>query len=123
MFKKVSLISAIIFFFVGGVNHFISPNFYEPLIPPYFTYISAINLLAGVAEILGALGLAIKKLRMSASYGLILLMIAFIPSHIYFIQIDSCVAEGLCVSEWIAWIRLLIIHPLIIGWLYRLRSL
>lgn len=123
MVRSFFLFAAIIFFFAGGVNHFISPQFYLPLIPPYFIYISTINWLAGIAEIIGAIGLSFKSLRKSASYGLILLMIAFVPSHIYFIQIGSCTAEGLCVPEWISWARLIIIHPLIIGWLYRLRDL
>jgi hypothetical protein len=44
------------------------------------------------------------------------MLISFIPAHIYFIQIGSCVEGGMCVSEWIGWARLLIIHPLLIWW-------
>ena len=46
------------------------------------------------------------------------MLIAFIPSHIWFIEIGSCVEGGLCVDEWISWLRLLIIHPVLIYWAY-----
>ncbi|MEM9918721.1 MAG: hypothetical protein AAF990_11530, partial [Bacteroidota bacterium] len=54
--------------------------------------------------------------RRWAAFGLIAMLIAFVPSHIHFIQIGSCVEGGLCTPPWVAWLRLLLIHPLLIWW-------
>lgn len=104
-----------LFFITAGANHFISPSFYLPLIPPYFPYPEAINLLSGVAEILLGILLLLPRFQKWAGYGIVLLMLAFIPAHVYFIQIGNCIEGGLCVAAWIGWVRLVVIHPLLIG--------
>lgn len=105
-----------IFYFLGGINHFVQPEFYLPLIPEYLPDKVSLNIIAGIAEILGAIGLIIPQTKKIAAWGIFTMLIAFIPSHIYFIQIGSCLEGGLCVSEWIGWIRLILIHPLLIWW-------
>lgn len=116
MIKKVGLYIMAIFYFVAGINHFINPANYFPLIPEYLGSVEVLNLLAGAAEVLGAIGLLIPATRKIAAWGIILLMIAFIPSHTYFIEIGSCIEGGLCVPEWAAWVRLILIHPLLMFW-------
>ena len=122
MWRKASLIIQSIFYFVAGANHFINPDFYLPLIPDYLPEKSIINVLAGVIEIVLALALLSEKYQRPAAISLIIMLIAFIPSHIYFIQIGSCISEGLCVSPTVAWLRLLLIHPLLIWWSYSVRN-
>lgn len=103
-----------LFFLFAGTYHFINPSFYLPLIPDYFPYKTAINFISGLLEIIaGALLLTNKYSRYGARL-IVILMILFIPSHIYFIQIGSCIEGGLCVPPWIAWVRLILIHPLLI---------
>lgn len=104
-----------IFFIIAGINHFIMPNFYLPLIPNYFPLPKVLNILAGVVEIVLGVGLFSQKTRRYSGIGIAVLMIAFIPSHWHFIQIGSCLSESLCVPAWIAWMRLLIIHPILIA--------
>ena len=104
------------FYLAAGVNHFIAPDFYLPLIPPFFSQPELINTLAGIAEILLGLGILYFPTRKRASLGVVILLVAFIPSHVYFIQIGSCVEGGLCVPELVGWLRLLIIHPVLIFW-------
>lgn len=122
MAKKGLLLVAILFYLIAGVNHFINPDFYLPLIPPYLLLIEEANLLSGTAEILGAIGLTLRQTRIWASYGIILMLICFIPSHLYFIQIGSCIDGSLCVREWIAWVRILLVQPLFIWWIYVIRN-
>ncbi|WP_340199512.1 hypothetical protein [Ascidiimonas sp. W6] len=100
----------------AGLYHFVNPQFYLPLIPDYLPYPNEINTLSGMVEILFALLLLSIKTRKIASLGIIILLVAFIPSHVYFIQTGSCAENSLCVSPWIAYIRLLLIHPLLIYW-------
>jgi len=114
--KKISVWLQSAFYVFAGVNHFINPDFYLDLIPPFLSNPSLINLLAGVFEIALGIGILAPKFRKMAVYGIMLMLIAFIPSHIYFIQIGSCIDGGLCVPEWIGWLRLIIIHPLLIYW-------
>lgn len=114
--KKLSLAALVLFYISAGINHFIHPEFYIPLIPPYFQYLNEINILSGIAEVSLGLLLIFPKTRKLAALGIVLMLIAFIPSHWYFIEIGSCVQGGLCVSETIGWLRLFIIHPLLIAW-------
>lgn len=118
--KKVKLALRwllIIFYFLAGVNHFIHPEFYLPLIPSYLPEPELINWISGVAEVLLAVGVIIPRTRKLSVILIILMLIAFIPSHIYFIQVGACMNEqSLCTPMWVAWVRLIVIHPLFILW-------
>lgn len=108
-----------IFFVFAGVNHFVSPDFYYPLIPDYLPFPSFINIASGILEIVFGLGLFFPPFRKISALGILGLLVLFIPSHIYFIQIGSCIMDGLCTPPWIGWLRLLLIHPILIYWAYR----
>lgn len=115
--KKTVLKHLLSFFFVfAGSNHFINPDFYFPLIPDYLPFPSFINYFSGIIEIILGIGLGFRSFQRNAAWGIVILLILFIPSHVYFIQIGSCVQDGLCVPEWVAWFRLLFIHPVLIIW-------
>lgn len=120
--KKVSRVLIVAFYIFAGFNHFRDPGFYLPLIPDYFPYPEFINIAAGVIEILLGIGFAIQKTRKISAYLTIAMLVAFIPSHWYFIELGGCVSDGLCVPAWVAWVRLIIIHPLLILWAYSNRK-
>ncbi|SFT50038.1 Uncharacterized membrane protein [Algoriphagus locisalis] len=117
-FKTISLYVMAIIYLLAGINHFLNPEGYIQLIPDYLPNHSLVNILAGIAEIGLGLGLLFGKTRWLSAWGIILMLIAFVPSHVYFIQLNSCIENGLCVAPWIGWVRLIIIHPLLIGWAY-----
>ena len=114
--KNILRLLLIGFYAFAGAFHFINPEFYWDLIPDYLPFTKFINYASGVLEIVLAIGVAIPKYRLIAVKCIIALLVLFIPSHMYFIQIGSCVEDGLCVYPWIAWLRLLIIHPLLMLW-------
>lgn len=114
--QKVIIHALGYFYLVAGINHFLTPDFYLPLIPPFFSYPESINVLAGVAEILLGLGVLYFPTRKRAAWGIVMMLVCFIPSHVYFIQVGSCIPEGLCVPAWIGWMRLVLIHPVLIYW-------
>lgn len=120
--KRLSLLIQSGFYFIAGMNHFINPEFYYPLIPEYFVFEERINFIAGVFEVLFSIGLLIPFIRKLTVFAIIFMLLAFIPSHVYFIQLGSCIPDGLCVPEWIGWARLVIIHPLLIWWAWSLRK-
>jgi uncharacterized membrane protein len=118
MKSKISRILLGAFFVFAGANHFIKPDFYYPLIPDYLPYPVFINAASGILEIVLGLGIFFKKYRNSSVIGLLVLLLLFVPSHVYFIQLGSCIPEGLCVPSWIGWMRLLVIHPLLMLWVF-----
>lgn len=122
MRKKISLYIQSAFYLFGGINHFINPQFYLDLIPDYLPMHEAINLMAGVVEVVFGAGLLFSVSRKYAAYGIMLMLVAFIPSHVYFIQIGGCIQEGLCAPEWVGWVRLVVIHPILIWWAYSVRK-
>jgi uncharacterized membrane protein len=105
-----------LFYLFAGVNHFLSPDFYLPLIPPYLPNASMINILSGLVEILFGLLLLLPQTRKWGAIGIILMLLAFIPSHWYMIELDSCISESFCFDPWVGWVRLLVVHPLLIFW-------
>ena len=112
----------IVFYFVAGVNHFVHPEFYFPLIPSYLPNPELINWGSGVFEIVFAVAVAVPKYRKAAAIGIILMLVAFIPSHVYFIQEGACMGDSsLCTPLWVAWIRLFPVHPLFMYWAWYVR--
>ena len=73
-------------FFIGGVTHFVKPDLFLRIMPPYIPLPLAAVYISGVFEILGAIGLWIMPIRNLAGYGLMLLTIAVTPANIYMLQ-------------------------------------
>ncbi len=119
MLKKAGLYLMSLFYCIAGINHFINPENYYPLIPEYLGSAVTINLMAGIAELLFGICLIFQKTRRLAAWGIILMLIAFIPAHTYFIELGSCIEDGLCVPQWLGWIRLVVIQPLLIIWAWQ----
>lgn len=114
--KKVSLVVMIILYLLAGVNHFVKPAMYYPMIPPYFPWPSTINILSGIAEILLATLLIFKATRKLAAIGIVILLIAFIPTHIYMIQKGGCMSAEVCIPVWAARLRLFPLQFLLMYW-------
>jgi uncharacterized membrane protein len=73
-------------FIVAGVLHFVRPNWYMKIMPPYLPWHRPLVLISGAAEVgLGAL-LLVPRFRAIAAWGLITLLIAIFPANIYVYQ-------------------------------------
>ncbi len=115
--RQLGLWLMIAVYLAAGINHFVMPDFYYPLIPSYLGNKPFLNTLAGFAEITGAIGLMINATRKWAVYGIIAMLLAFLPTHIYMItDADKVQFDGIKLPVWAGWIRLIIIHPILIGW-------
>jgi uncharacterized membrane protein len=115
--KKISWIILIVFYAVAGVNHFYNPESYIKIIPAYFPYPQVLNYLAGFCELWFAMLLIFPKTRNGAAWGIILMLIAFIPVHVQMV-IDAPFLLGgtITVSPFVAWVRLVVLQPLLILW-------
>jgi uncharacterized membrane protein len=85
MFRWQYLGLAIVFlwFMVGGITHFTSPEFFVNIMPPYIGWPLEIVYASGVLEILGALGVLLPATRQLAGNCLFILTIAVTPANIY----------------------------------------
>ena len=122
MKQRISTYIQGVFYIIAGINHFINPEFYYSLIPDYFIFIVEFNAMAGFAEILFGLLLFFTSTRKFASYSIIVMLLIFITSHFFFIQQGSCIDDGLCVPQWIGWVRLVVIHPILVWWSWSVRN-
>ncbi|MBC7937705.1 MAG: DoxX family membrane protein [Rhizobacter sp.] len=125
MKKRLSLYVMCIFYLGAGVNHFVKPEAYYKLIPPFAGDPEFLNIVAGIAEIGLALLLLFKPRRRLACYGIILMLLAFIPSHIYMLQTGFCpeiAGKIRCAPEWALWVRLIVLQPLLIWWAWSNRN-
>jgi uncharacterized membrane protein len=120
--KKISLVVMIILYLLAGVNHFIKPAMYYPIIPPYLPWPVTINTISGIAEILLATLLIFKATRKLAAIGIIFLLIAFIPTHIYMIQKGGCMSAEVCIPAWAAWVRLFPLQFVLMYWAWSNRK-
>jgi uncharacterized membrane protein len=116
LIKKISLAILILFYLVAGINHFRSPESYLRIIPPYIPYPILANTLAGCFEILFAVLLIFSKTRRAAAFGIMLMLVAFLPVHISMIGEAPLKLGDLLVTPFIAWLRLVILQPLLILW-------
>lgn len=73
-------------YFLAGINHFRTPRLYQKIIPPYFSNPILLNQLSGGIEIILAIALVIIPNSSFAAWGIILLLLAVFPTHIYMLK-------------------------------------
>lgn len=110
------MVLLIIGYLAAGLNHFRVPAFYIAITPHYLPYPGIINIIAGCCEIGFAILLIFAKTREFAAWGIVFMLIAFIPVHIEMVRCTPFRVGESTVSPWIAWVRLVILQPLLIWW-------
>ena len=122
MFKKISFILMPVFYIAAGINHFVRADGYYKIIPDYLPNPVFINLFSGAAEIILGLFFFFSKTRRLAAFGIIILLIAFIPAHIVMIQKGFCLSNGYCLPHWATWVRLFPLQFLLMFWAWKCRG-
>jgi uncharacterized membrane protein len=115
MSRRIGLILLAIFFIAAGSNHFIHPDFYMAIMPPYLPLHSELVYLSGFFEILGGVAVLFSRLRRWAGYGLIALLIAVFPANIYMAMNADIFADA--ASDWALYARLPV-QFLLICWVF-----
>lgn len=75
-----------LWFFLGGIGHFVQTDFFVRIVPPYIPWPLAAVYASGVFEIIGALALFSATLRPWAGYGLLLLIVCVTPANLWMWQ-------------------------------------
>ncbi|QDT95282.1 DoxX family protein [Gimesia aquarii] len=85
-FKTPSKFVLAVFMIVAGTMHFVNPEFFLKIVPPYLQLHKELVLLSGICEILLGVLLLIPKCSHLAAWGIIALLIAVFPANIYLYQ-------------------------------------
>lgn len=102
--KKTTMIIMSFFYVSVGVNHFLKPEWFTQIIPPFLVNIDLeLVYLSGVCEILFGALLLFKKTRFVAAWGLIITLAAVFPANIYLAQTNGLAMDT---SSFVAWYRL-----------------
>ncbi|NOS84748.1 MAG: DoxX family protein [Ignavibacteria bacterium] len=80
--KRVSLAVMILFYTAAGLNHFINPAFYLPIMPPYLPWHLQLIYISGAFELLFAFMLIPEKTRRTSAWLIIALLVAVFPANI-----------------------------------------
>jgi uncharacterized membrane protein len=68
---------------VAGIAHFIAPELYVQIVPPFLPAPLALVYLSGLAEMAVGIGLLIPRTRRYAAWATIALLVAVFPANIY----------------------------------------
>ena len=84
--KRVGLAIVFLWFFIGGIAHFVATDVEMKIVPAYIPWPRAAVLVSGVFELLGAAGLLWRPSRRVAGWLLFAVTIAVTPVHIDMLQ-------------------------------------
>ena len=105
VFKLFTILLMSIFYVRIGVHHFLDPEYFLNIMPPFLPYHLELVYISGFFEILLGLLLIFPKYRFYTSWGLIILLIAVFPANIYLAP-SEIAQQGLDVSKEVAIWRL-----------------
>ncbi|PKQ61690.1 hypothetical protein BZG02_14800 [Labilibaculum filiforme] len=77
------------FMIMGGVQHFLKPDFYLPWVPEFLPFPVLVIYLSGIVEIGLGLLLVFRRYTRIAAIGIFVLMLLFLPIHIWDIFSDD----------------------------------
>ena len=103
--KSFLIIISSIFYVIVGIKHFIEPEYFLSIVPPYLPYHLELVYISGLFEILFGLLILFPKYRYYGAIGLILLLVAVFPANIYLAQSKEA-QEALGATQEIATWRL-----------------
>lgn len=92
-------------FIITGVTHFLMPDIFIKMMPPFLPWPLALVYISGVFEILGGLGLMLARTKFWAAIGLVLLLVAVFPANIY-VALNNVQLGGVMSAPIYQWLRL-----------------
>jgi uncharacterized membrane protein len=84
--KVVSKTVLSLFLIFAGIMHFVRPEFFLKIVPPYLPFPMGLVLISGAFEVMLGASLWVPRLSRIAAWGIIALMLAVFPANIYLFQ-------------------------------------
>lgn len=112
--KEIFRILMVLFIVTAGVLHFVKPEPFVKIVPPYLPYPLALVYISGFFEILGGVGLLIPPVSQAAAWGLIALFIAVFPANVN-MAVNQIQLSGIPNSPLLYWGRLPL-QAVLIAW-------
>ncbi len=81
--KRALLYLMAVFYVAAGAMHFVRPEVYRPMMPPYLPGHDALIFLSGVAEVGLGIAVLVAPLRRFAAWGIIAMLIAIFPANLH----------------------------------------
>jgi uncharacterized membrane protein len=79
--RRAALALVFIWFFFGGLGHFVWLDAYARVVPSWVPFPRAVNILTGICDVAGAIGVLWPRTRKLAGYALIAYCICVWPVH------------------------------------------
>lgn len=99
---KLSRALLAIFYILAGTMHFVIPEFYIKMMPPYVPMHNEMVFVSGLMEIILGFGIMGKKTMRYSAWGIIALLIAVFPANVH----AYLTADGTDFPKWLLLIRL-----------------
>jgi uncharacterized membrane protein len=100
----IARILVALFFIYAGYAHFTKKRFFYKITPPILQpWKESINVIVGISEIAGGIGLLLPFSQTWAAWGIIALLVAVFPANIYMLTSKGA---GMKINIWFLWLRL-----------------
>ena len=100
IFKLITIILMAYFYISVGIKHFIDPDWFLQIYPPFLPFGLAAVYISGFFEVLFGAMLLIPKTRYYAGWGLIALLIAVFPANIYLAYTNGAAMDIPAATAW-----------------------
>jgi len=84
--KAISQYVLAIFMIAAGTMHFVNPEFFLKIMPPYLPMHRELVLVSGVCEVILGILLLVPRRSRWAAWGIVALLIAVFPANLYLYQ-------------------------------------
>jgi len=91
--RLIALVLLILFFIAAGINHFVHPNVYVRIVPPWLPAPALLVQISGVCEIVGGIGVLLPSTRRFSGIALIVLLVAVFPANVQMAQHPGLYAD------------------------------
>ena len=111
--SNARIATGLTFIFIGA-THFLIPDKFLEMMPPFIPAPLLMVYISGFFEILGGIGLIVPMTKRWAAYGLIALLLAVFPANIY-VALNNVQLGGFMSDSFYQWLRLPL-QLVLIGW-------
>lgn len=111
---SISILAIAGMFVAAGVAHFVQPDFFVQIVPPYLPAPKLLVYVSGAFEIFGGVGVLFPSVRVYAGWLLILLLLAVFPANVHMALHPEEFAR---IPAWALYLRLPL-QFVLIAWVY-----